>query len=86
MTVKKLLYKERKGITMDTIHDKKLIIYGMGKLFRKYKQHILWDNVIACTDKTISTPELYDNNIPVIPLQEISKKYFDYKGEFNGIL
>ena len=32
MTVKKLLYKERKGITMDTIHDKKLIIYGMGKL------------------------------------------------------
>ena len=63
---------------MDTIHDKKLIIYGMGKLFRKYKQHILWDNVIACTDKTISTPELYDNNIPVIPLQEISKKYFDY--------
>ena len=78
MTVKKLLYKERKGITMDTKKKKKLIIYGMGKLFRKYKQHILWDNVIACTDKTISTPELYDNNIPVIPLQEISKKYFDY--------
>lgn len=63
---------------MDHINNKKFIIYGLGKLFKKYKQHILWKNVIACTDKTISTFEYYENNIPVIPLDEIIKKDFDY--------
>lgn len=69
-------YKER--VTMPNIYNIKLIVYGLGKLFKKYKQHISWQNVIACTDKAITTFGYYKNSVPIIPLSEITKQDFDY--------
>lgn len=56
---------------------KKLIIYGLGKVFEKNKQNIDWDQVIALTDKKIKEPG-YSYNIPTVCIEEIQKMEFDY--------
>ena len=57
---------------------KKLILYGLGKIFNEYKQYICWENVIAVTDKYIEEKKDCYNGILMIKVEEIQNMAFDY--------
>ena len=60
------------------IDNKKIILYGLGRIFEKYKESICWENVIALADKHIEGKEYYNTKIPMIQLEEIQTMVFDY--------
>lgn len=57
--------------------DKRIIIYGMGEIFVRNQQYIVWENVIALTDGNIKGLQLYNDKIPVIMPEQICQTDFD---------
>lgn len=65
------------GGSILVIGKKRLIIYGLGKIFEKNKKEIDWDQVVALTDKQIKEQRNY-NTIPIICVEQIQNMEFDY--------
>lgn len=62
-----------------------IIVYGKGQVFERYKDHILWENVVAIADKKASIGEMY-GDIPVIRPQDIPDVSCDYIAIFSNRL
>lgn len=61
---------------------KRIIIYGMGRLFCKHQKEIDWDEIVAITDKKIDCKQS-SYEIPCISPQEITRYTFDYIAVFS---
>lgn len=58
----------------------KIVIYGMGKIFEKYKSMLNWESVVAVIDKNAGTGSYDDMDIPcpILCTEKIVELDFDY--------
>jgi len=62
-----------------------VIIYGKGQVFERYKERVLWENVVAIADKKAIIGETI-GNVPVIRPQDIQDVSCDYIAIFSNKL
>lgn len=63
----------------------RIIIYGMGQLFKKYADKIEWNFVVAIADQQQMEEAAY-HDVPVIKPQEIEKINYDFIAIFSNKL
>ena len=63
----------------------KIIIYGKGRLFQRYKEKLDWNEIVAIADKGAVKNEVIQNK-PIILPQDIQRLQYDYIVIFSNKL
>lgn len=61
----------------------RIIIYGIGKVFERYREKIKWDEIVAIADKNSIIDKIV-HGFSIIPPSEINKKEYDFIAIFSN--
>lgn len=67
-----------KYIFNSNMWDKKVIIYGVGLIFERYKDILNWDNIVAIVDMDINKQGNYINKKKIEAPEKVVSLYYDY--------
>lgn len=67
------------------MRDKKVILYGIGRIFKRYQENLNWDNIIAIVDTDVNKQGNYVMHKKIESPDKLSSLSYDYIAIFTDL-